>query len=104
MRSPSRCASSCRNTRSSTGASPANPWGNPGPRHHHATTRAARAVERSQEGQAAHAYDAAIRFRTVSRRTRMVSRVIEAYFHLLKGLIALCLAIMVVLVFGNVVL
>lgn len=34
----------------------------------------------------------------------MMSRVIEAYFHLLKGLIALCLAIMVVLVFGNVVL
>ena len=34
----------------------------------------------------------------------MISRLVEAYFHLLKGLIALCLAIMVVLVFGNVVL
>lgn len=34
----------------------------------------------------------------------MVSRFVEAYFHLLKGAIALCLAIMVVLVFGNVVL
>ena len=34
----------------------------------------------------------------------MISRVVEAYFHLLKGIIALCLATMVVLVFGNVVL
>jgi TRAP-type C4-dicarboxylate transport system permease small subunit len=33
-----------------------------------------------------------------------MKRVVEAYYHLLKGLIALCLAIMVVLVFGNVVL
>jgi TRAP-type C4-dicarboxylate transport system permease small subunit len=34
----------------------------------------------------------------------MISRVVEAYFHLLKGIIALCLAVMVILVFGNVVL
>ncbi len=33
-----------------------------------------------------------------------MGRIIEGYFHLLKFLIALCLAIMVVLVFGNVVL
>jgi TRAP-type transport system small permease protein len=33
-----------------------------------------------------------------------MKRVVEAYYHILKGLIALCLAIMVVLVFGNVVL
>jgi TRAP-type C4-dicarboxylate transport system permease small subunit len=33
-----------------------------------------------------------------------MKRVVEAYYHMLKGLIALCLAIMVVLVFGNVVL
>jgi TRAP-type C4-dicarboxylate transport system permease small subunit len=33
-----------------------------------------------------------------------MSRLIEGYFHLLKALIALCLAVMVVLVFGNVVL
>ena len=33
-----------------------------------------------------------------------MKRVVEAYYHFLKGLIALCLAIMVVLVFGNVVL
>ena len=34
----------------------------------------------------------------------MISRVVEAYFNLLKGIIAFCLAAMVVLVFGNVVL
>jgi TRAP-type transport system small permease protein len=33
-----------------------------------------------------------------------MSRIVEGYFHLLKIMIALCLAIMVVLVFGNVVL
>jgi TRAP-type transport system small permease protein len=33
-----------------------------------------------------------------------VTRIVEAYFHLLKAAIALCLAVMVVLVFGNVVL
>src|SRR6185295_16533290 len=31
-------------------------------------------------------------------------RLVDAYFHLLKGLIALCLLLMVILVFGNVVL
>src|SRR4028118_457932 len=36
-------------------------------------------------------------------RTRM-TRIVDAYFHLLKVAIALCLALMVVLVFGNVVL
>src|SRR4028118_1576355 len=36
-------------------------------------------------------------------RTRM-TRIVDAYFHLLKVAIALCLAMMVVLVFGNVVL
>ena len=33
-----------------------------------------------------------------------MTRIVEAYFHLLKVAIALCLAVMVVLVFGNVVL
>lgn len=33
-----------------------------------------------------------------------MTRIVEAYFHLLKAAIALCLAVMVVLVFGNVVL
>jgi TRAP-type C4-dicarboxylate transport system permease small subunit len=33
-----------------------------------------------------------------------MAKIVEAYFHLLKVLIALCLAVMVVLVFGNVVL
>ncbi len=33
-----------------------------------------------------------------------MTRIVDAYFHLLKVAIALCLAVMVVLVFGNVVL
>ena len=33
-----------------------------------------------------------------------MTRIVDAYFHLLKAAIALCLAVMVVLVFGNVVL
>ena len=34
----------------------------------------------------------------------MLARVVEGYFHLLKFLIVVCLALMVILVFGNVVL
>jgi TRAP-type transport system small permease protein len=42
--------------------------------------------------------------RSICKEEKTMQKVVEAYFHLLKIAITLCLAVMMVLVFGNVVL